>query len=183
MKTGIYMIKNMINGKFYIGSSVNTNKRLTGHRYELSKNQHSNKLLQRSYNKYGEENFEYIIIQYCEEKDLIKNEQWWFDTLKPELNIAKVAGRTTGYKHTKETKKHLSKVRKGHSWNKGILKSEEHKRKLAKPKSEKHKQSLSKAAVNPVVVNGLNYPNIKQAARELGLDYSRLRKEILTSTH
>lgn len=70
--TGIYMIKNMINGKFYIGSSKHLHNRKIQHLRDLRNNKHCNLKLQYAYNKYGKENFEYIIIQYCEKKDLIK---------------------------------------------------------------------------------------------------------------
>jgi group I intron endonuclease len=60
MKSGIYFIRNTINNKIYIGRSININSRLSNHRYQLRKNQHTNKHLQRSFNKYGEQNFRFF---------------------------------------------------------------------------------------------------------------------------
>lgn len=59
----IYIIQNMINGKFYLGSTINLNKRKLKHFRELRKNSHHSILLQRAVNKYGIENFKFIIIE------------------------------------------------------------------------------------------------------------------------
>ena len=53
---GIYRITNLINSKFYIGSSSNLKKRLYEHQRELNLGIHTNKHLQSAWNKYGEEN-------------------------------------------------------------------------------------------------------------------------------
>lgn len=62
-KSGIYIITNKINNKFYIGSATNFRKRYNVHNSNFKKNKNS-KYLQRAYNKYGEENFEFQIIDY-----------------------------------------------------------------------------------------------------------------------
>ena len=61
---GIYVIRNIVNDNIYIGSSVNIKKRFCQHRNSLRKNKHHNKYLQRSWNKYGEENFEFVVIEH-----------------------------------------------------------------------------------------------------------------------
>lgn len=66
MNSGIYEIKNKINGKMYIGQSRNINKRRSYHLWKLRSNNHFNPLLQNSFNKYGEHNFEFIILEECE---------------------------------------------------------------------------------------------------------------------
>ena len=45
MKSGIYIIRNTVNGKIYIGSAVNLEKRLYEHFWALRKNKHINKYL------------------------------------------------------------------------------------------------------------------------------------------
>ena len=57
-KGGIYKITNIIKGNFYIGSSINVEKRMYEHKRMLRKNKHTNIHLQRSWNKYGEKDFE-----------------------------------------------------------------------------------------------------------------------------
>jgi group I intron endonuclease len=55
---GLYKIKNLVNGKAYIGSSnKNTTGRLIQHKSDLKANRHFNEHLQRAWNKYGEESF------------------------------------------------------------------------------------------------------------------------------
>lgn len=100
---GVYVITNKINGHTYVGSSTNIKERWRIHVSELSKNKHHSLYLQRAWNKYGEEFFEFSIIEYCETSLLMQREQFYMNTLKPEYNIVKIAGRTTGYKHAKET--------------------------------------------------------------------------------
>lgn len=76
---GIYKITNLINGKFYIGSSNDIHRRWKEHINELNRNVHCNKYLQKSYNKYGIENFEFTIIEVCSEDEQIIREQYWID--------------------------------------------------------------------------------------------------------
>lgn len=85
---GIYMIKNIVNGKVYIGSSTNIRKRWNQHRCYLEGNKHHCKALQNSYNKHGKINFEYILVETCESSILEIREQFWID---------KYWGKTTCY--------------------------------------------------------------------------------------
>lgn len=84
--SGIYMIKNKVNGKFYIGSSVNLHNRKNQHWARIRNGSHSNKTLIKSFKKYGEDSFEFIIIENVitnEFKYLIEREQWWMDYYQP----------------------------------------------------------------------------------------------------
>ena len=53
--------------------------------------------------KYGYSKFSLDIFEYCEPGVLIKREQYYIDTLKPEYNILKIAGSRLGCKHSLET--------------------------------------------------------------------------------
>lgn len=85
--SGIYCIINIRNSKRYIGSSKNIRQRLWSHRAELRHNKHQNAHLQSAWNKYGEQNFDYYILENCEECLLLEREQWYIDTIKPEYNM------------------------------------------------------------------------------------------------
>lgn len=85
---GVYKIINLINGKIYIGSTKNMRRRLWKHRALLRHNKHHNQHLQNSWNKYGENNFDYAIIEQCDESCQYEREQYYIDTLHPEYNIA-----------------------------------------------------------------------------------------------
>ena len=88
-KSGIYRWLNTVNGKTYIGSSVNLtirfnvyfnkNRLLTGSGNRMAIN---NAIL-----KYGLENFSLEILEYCDKGSLIKREQFYLDVLKPEYNL------------------------------------------------------------------------------------------------
>lgn len=77
MTVGIYMIRNKINGKIYIGQSNSIEQRLKSHQYELNKNKHANKHLNRAWNKYGENNFEFKIIEECDVNILDDKERYY----------------------------------------------------------------------------------------------------------
>lgn len=79
MKTGIYKITNIVNNKYYIGSSKDIVQRLKRHFTNLKNNQHPNKHLQYSFNKYGENNFTTEIIEECNISDIIVREQYYLD--------------------------------------------------------------------------------------------------------
>jgi len=77
---GIYKITCKNNSKFYIGSSININRRLRDHIRLLKRNKHKNKRLQDSWDKYGEENFKYEIVETINDvKQLHIREKWWID--------------------------------------------------------------------------------------------------------
>jgi len=90
---GIYRIKNMRNGKCYIGSSKNLPLRKKQHFTKLEKDIHPNVHLQRAWNLSDDKNiFEFQVFIYCREDDLIKIEQNCFYHMKPDYNISAVAG-------------------------------------------------------------------------------------------
>src|SRR3989304_8634000 len=89
--SGIYEIRNIINNKIYIGSTKNLKRREADHFRSLCDNIHRNKYLQRSFNKYGKENFEFKILLICDSITRVFYEQIYIDKLKPEYNIYRVA--------------------------------------------------------------------------------------------
>jgi len=94
MKGYIYIIRNSINGKFYIGSSKNYHVRKLKHFNDLRKNKHHSIHLQRAFNKYSEENFEFIIIETC--YNHLKREQYLFDNVINFKNTYNVSKSATG---------------------------------------------------------------------------------------
>jgi group I intron endonuclease len=79
MNSGLYKITNTINGNFYIGSTSNFNRRWYRHVLDLNKNRHDNQHLQRSWNKYGKDNFIFEIYKNCDSSILLKEEQQELD--------------------------------------------------------------------------------------------------------
>lgn len=67
MKSGVYIILNIINNKYYIGSSKNVYIRLREHKSNLKGNKHENQRLQNAVNKYGINNFEFESVKAATE--------------------------------------------------------------------------------------------------------------------
>jgi len=79
MKSAIYGILNLLNGKIYIGSAVDVHSRLRTHKSRLNLNKHPSKHLQGAYNEYGSFAFEFMILEYCDKIELTEREQVWFE--------------------------------------------------------------------------------------------------------
>ena len=77
--SGVYCIKNLVNEKIYIGSSVNMLRRKKKHFAELRKRIHCNGYLQSSFDKYGESNFVFYILRECPKDELLDVEQLYMD--------------------------------------------------------------------------------------------------------
>jgi len=69
-EAGIYKIVNIINGKTYYGSSIQLSTRISNHKVCLRNNNHENKYLQNAWNKYGEENFRFEIVEIIDVNNL-----------------------------------------------------------------------------------------------------------------
>lgn len=127
---GVYMIKNILNSKTYIGSSSNIRRRLQTHINHLQKGRHANKHLLSAYNKYGQKSFVFCVLETCEPiKDTILFLEQKYLDLNPEYNNATIAENNAGWHHTKEACEKIRKANIGtcRSWNK------DHKYASAKP--------------------------------------------------
>lgn len=80
---GVYKITNNVNGKFYVGSSKDIKYRWKQHRDKLNDNKHGNTHLQNAWNKYGEDNFKFEIIEECSPEMQFEREQFYLNTLSP----------------------------------------------------------------------------------------------------
>jgi len=121
--SGIYKIINKVNGKYYVGSSCDIltdswSGRWFQHKYLLMKNKHHNIKLQRSWNKYGENNFQFLIIEKLPIESLLKVEQIYLDKAKLEMkNCYNVSFDaycpTRGRKLSMKTRKRMSESKMG----------------------------------------------------------------------
>jgi len=117
MKSGIYKIKNTINGKIYIGSSKNIKLRWQQHKYALNHNKHHNIHLNNAWNKYGSDNFKFIIIEYVEPTMMLEREQFYVKQYNCNnhdngYNVRLICESNLGWKASKETKKRMSESAK-----------------------------------------------------------------------
>ena len=138
--SGIYEIRNTMNGNFYVGSAVNLDNRRWHHISDLSLGKHKNRHLQNAWNKYGRDCFVFSVIEYCDKEILIQREQFYIDTMRPEYNLSPVAGNSLGVKHTDEMRARVSAVvrnrppeviAKMSASHKGIKKSDETRKKMS----------------------------------------------------
>lgn len=76
--SGVYMIHNKCNGRKYIGSTTDINRRLKTHKRELERGSHNNRFMQKDYDEAGPKNFEYVILEKNIEEDLLTAyEKYW----------------------------------------------------------------------------------------------------------
>lgn len=80
MQNVIYKIRNVVNGHYYVGSTVNSRKRFWEHRKDLRLGKHVCIRLQRAWNKYGEDCFKFEIVEQLGSKEeLYPAEQKWLN--------------------------------------------------------------------------------------------------------
>ena len=109
---GVYKILNIINNKYYIGSTkMKIRLRLNHHIQALRNNNHKNIHLQRAWNKYGEENFKFLILENCVKDIVYDREQFYLDNRDVELSY-NINPNATGFSENLET---LEKLKKSHA--------------------------------------------------------------------
>ena len=110
---GIYKITNLKNNKAYIGQSTDIKTRWNSHKLDLRNNTHRNSHLQNAFNKYGEEAFEFRILETTFEENLDDTEEYWidyFDTTNPRKGYNLRHG-ASSYKHRKEVQDQVKLLR------------------------------------------------------------------------
>lgn len=166
--SGVYIITNTTNGNRYIGSSVDIRRRWATHLRELRRGKHGNQILQRAWDKYGEDGFEFSIVLLCSENDTLLNEQEYLDSMHPEYNIcisatASMLGRIMSEEH----KHNISKARKGY------IMSDEQKQKLSEAhKGKKHTEEWKAKMCGRTGTTGYKYTDEqKEHLRQSHLGY------------
>lgn len=147
MKSGIYIIKNLITNKLYVGKACYLRQRLNNHKWLLRHNRHVNVYLQRAWNKYGEVNFKFDIIEYCEVDLLPEKENYWVNFYKANddkfgYNLM-IVGRKN-HNHSDETKQKMRKAS------------------LGKKKSKEHINNMKLSRYKPILQYDLDGNFIKE---------------------
>lgn len=147
---GIYEIKHKVDGRRYIGSSINIEARFSQHRRELKRNVHPNQKLQHAWNKYGANAFSFSVLEIADASQLKDAEQQYLDEIFSSgcevFNISRFAYAPMrglkhnqaliehfkitnagegnpffGKQHSEETKQKISNSKAGApAWNKGV---------------------------------------------------------------
>jgi len=133
----IYKVINLINGKIYIGQTLNNNKYYFGSGIKLKD----------AIKKYGKINFKRVILCFCNtKKELNAKETYWIKKLNStnkKIGYNLTFGGEGGFKHSEETKKII--IEKNKSWHKlndNPFKGKKHSIEIRKYLSNKHKGKI-----------------------------------------
>ena len=112
---GIYKIITLHNNKYYIGSSIDIEKRWRDHLSKMRMQKHANAHLQNVYNKYGESDFAFVVLLEMPDASNIEirqKEQEFLDKIFQEdkNNIYNLARDANGGNSTLFSKKSLENI-------------------------------------------------------------------------
>lgn len=177
-KSGIYCWKNTINGKLYVGSAKDLNKRLRDYfspKYLKKELLKSNSIIYRALLKYNYNKFNLEILEYCEPSLLIKREQYYINLLKPKFNILKIANSRLGLKHSPET---LLKLKDRKLSPEALINLRKARAGKTPSPLAKINQLLATGHIT-IIINKKNnnikkYPSISSAARDINTTHSSL---------
>ncbi|AKQ53320.1 GIY-YIG endonuclease (mitochondrion) [Sclerotinia sclerotiorum 1980 UF-70] len=104
-KSGVYLFINNITNDLYVGSSITLSKRMTSHFYLANSEKATNIVLARAMRKYELKSFSLGILEICASDTIVCSEleQKWMDYYKPRYNVLKVAGSSSGFRHSVDT--------------------------------------------------------------------------------
>lgn len=157
---GVYMIMSIARpDRIYIGASIDMADRHWNHKWRLKNNNHHSVKLQRHYDKYGEEDLVYVIIEEFDDikwDELVIIEQRYLDFIDTYFNSSKTAGcpATVGKKQPKWfVEKRMAKIRG----------------KKRKPMTDEHKKNLRESKIKGGKGNGLTgKPKSKETREKIG---------------
>lgn len=92
-----------MNGKYYIGSSLNLTNRLNDYFQDWYYKDRNKLPIVRAILKYGMGNFALLILDFTDKENTLVKEQFWLDKLKPDYNILTLADNSAGFKHSPES--------------------------------------------------------------------------------
>ena len=113
-RIGVYRIRNLVNGKSYIGSTVvSFGYRWSAHKFSMTHDVSGNPIMQDDCLKFGLGAFVFEVLQDCHPNQCIRYEQIWIDEMRPEYNIDPTAGSPLGRQRSQASRALMSKIMTG----------------------------------------------------------------------
>ena len=178
--TGIYKIVNKINGKVYVGQSVNMKNRYAQHLNSLRKNEHYNRYLQRSFNKYKEKSFYAEVVEFCEPEELNQKEKYWIKKFKSEYNDY---GYNAPYAYIIFDEYDKIKINNTRRKYNKIIFTEEVKSKISNSLKDYYKDSFISKKHSMSCTKNANYEQIKKIKHMLAYERDKSKKDIAKELH
>ena len=194
---GIYKITNKLNEKCYIGQSKHIETRWKEHRYGQGYTKRRTTLYS-AFNKYGIENFEFEVLEECEESELDNLEKYYikkFNSFESGYNMNN-GGKRVHVEHTKEWHRKIGEKHKGKIVSDEVRKKisnslkghtlSEHTKELlrisstGRVKSENEIQKISDKVSKPIIQFDLSgnfiksYKNARIASAETNINFSNI---------
>jgi group I intron endonuclease len=197
--SGIYLVLNLADKKYYVGSAITGNIYMRMHKHLFSKL--GNILVSRAVEKYGLENFVFLVLEIVPYQDtvdvklLLEREDYYIKFMCPEYNIAPLATNSAGWKHSEESIQKMiqnySKERRTRvgEINKGKTLSEETRNLMREAALQRKSMSIEsrlKCAVNgrPITITNLdgtnlqNFSSIVEAAKVIECSEKTIRRAL-----
>ncbi len=160
-RSGIYMWTNKLNGKKYVGSSVDLRRRLIEYYNANRLMKYNNMPINSALLKHGYQSFTLTILEFCGKYNIMSKEKYYFDVYEPYYNILKTPGspsRGSGWTRSEAT---IENMRLAAS-----QRSPETLAKLSEAQSSKIKVEVTDLETNTTI----SYHSVRATARALGID-------------
>lgn len=199
---GIYCIENITNSKKYIGQSKDIYGRWGNHKWCLNNNKHSNSYLQNAWNKYGEQQFKFYLLEACSQDNIDLKEKYYIskhntliddngynldsggnqNKFHSDVTIKKMSDSAKGRTFSKEVRRKISESRKGkcigedhHQYGKPLSNST--KKKISESNKGIHSDEKHYEATKVIcLTTGEVFETIKSAAKHHNTYASNISK-------
>lgn len=186
---GIYGIKNLINQKVYVGQTRQSfQKRYWNHQWKLRNGRHDNNHLQKSWNKCGDENFEFFVIEIVEDINLMNALEIQYISKYRDnnlsYNVLDGGSGLSGYIIPERIRKIIGE--KNRQRMRGTKLSEKTKQKMSESKKGKHTVSVSDVLneelacqIKKLLISGCT---ASEVSKKMNIDYKLINNIISNNT-